>query len=71
MSRTLTHSEHRQHPPTRITTPLGFNYDERTSGSIADMLEACDLLNIHTLQHGKAPPTHKQESRQIEFMFIS
>jgi hypothetical protein len=26
----------------RITTPLGFNYDERISGSIADMLEAYD-----------------------------
>jgi hypothetical protein len=24
----------------RITTPLGFNYDSRISGSIADMIEA-------------------------------
>jgi hypothetical protein len=55
----------------RIITPLGFNYDERISGSISYMLEACDLVNIHTLQHGEAPPTHKQGSRQIDFMFIS
>jgi hypothetical protein len=46
--------------PTNITTPLGVNYDERISGSIADMLKACDLVNINTLQHGEAPPTHNQ-----------
>jgi hypothetical protein len=55
----------------RITTPLGFNYDSRISESISDMLEACDLVNIHNLQHREAPPTHKQGSRQIDFMFIS
>jgi hypothetical protein len=54
-----------------MTTPLVFNYNESISGAISDMLEACDLLNIHTLQHGEAPPTHKQESRQIDGMFIS
>jgi endonuclease/exonuclease/phosphatase (EEP) superfamily protein YafD len=51
--------------------PLGFNYDSRIIGSISDMPEACDLVNTHTLQHGKAPPTHKQGSRQIDFMFAS
>jgi hypothetical protein len=35
------------------------------------MLEACDLVNIHTLQHGEAPATHTQGSHQIDFMFIS
>jgi hypothetical protein len=35
------------------------------------MIEACDLLNIHTLQHGEAPATHKQGSQQIDFNFIS
>jgi hypothetical protein len=61
-------------PPTennRLTNPLGFNYDSRISGSIAGMLEACNLMNIHTLQHGEAPPTHKQGSQLIDFMFIS
>jgi hypothetical protein len=57
--------------PTNITTPLSFNYGERISGSIVDMLEACDLVNIHNLQHGEAPPTYKQVSRQIDVMFIS
>jgi hypothetical protein len=36
-------SSHSYRAPTvdsRITIPLGFNYDERISGSIADMLEA-------------------------------
>jgi hypothetical protein len=46
--------------PTSMTTLLGLNYDERISGSIADMLKSCDLVNIHNLQHGEAPPTHKQ-----------
>jgi hypothetical protein len=35
------------------------------------MFEACNLVNIHTLQHDEAPPTHTQGSRQIDFMFIS
>jgi hypothetical protein len=60
-------------PPTynsHITTPLGFKYDSRISGSIAAMLEACDLVNIHRLHHGVAPSTHTQGSHQIDFMFI-
>jgi hypothetical protein len=57
--------------PTNMTTPLGFNYVEIISGSIADMLEPCDLVNIHTLQHGEDPTTHKQGSRKIDFMFMS
>jgi hypothetical protein len=65
------HSSRTPAAPTHITTSLGFNYDGRISGSIANMLEACDLVNIHTLQHGEDPPTHKQGSRQIDFMFIS
>jgi hypothetical protein len=55
----------------RLTTPLGFDYDSRISGSIAVMLEACNLVNIHTLQHSEAPETNKQGSHQIYFMFIS
>jgi hypothetical protein len=35
------------------------------------MLEACDLVNIHTVQHDEAPPTHTQGPGQIDFMFIS
>jgi hypothetical protein len=49
---------HLYRPPTygsRLTTSLGFNYDSRISGSIAEIIEACDLVNIHTLQHGEAP----------------
>jgi hypothetical protein len=54
-----------------LTTPLGFNYDSRISGSIVTMLEACDLVNIHTLQHGEALKTRKQGSQQIDMRFIS
>jgi hypothetical protein len=35
------------------------------------MMEACDLVNIHTLQHGEAPATHKQGSQQIYFYLLS
>jgi hypothetical protein len=35
------------------------------------MIEACDLVNIYTLQHGEAPSTHKQGLQQIDVMFIS
>jgi hypothetical protein len=56
---------------TRMTTPLGFNYDWRISGSILGILEACSLVNIHTLQRGEAPPMHKQGAIQIDFMFLS
>jgi hypothetical protein len=55
----------------RITTHLGFNYDSCISGSIVVSLEACDLVNIHTPQHGEAAATHTQGSYQIDFMFIS
>jgi hypothetical protein len=54
----------------KITKPLGFSYDSKISGSISDMLEACDLVNIYTLQHDEVPQTDKQGSRQINFMFI-
>jgi hypothetical protein len=57
--------------PINMTTPLGFNYNEIISGSIADMIEACNLVNIHMLHHGEAPPTHKHGSRLIDVMFIS
>jgi hypothetical protein len=64
---------HLFHPPThnsRLTTPFRFNCDSRISGSITTMLEACDLVNIHTLQQGEAPATQKQGWKQIDFMFI-
>jgi hypothetical protein len=54
-----------------IPTPLGSNYDYHISGYIAVMLEACELVNIRTLQHREAPATHKQGSHEIDFMFIS
>jgi hypothetical protein len=50
---------------------MGFNYDSRISGSIAEMIEACDLVNINTLQHGEATATHTQGSQKIDFNFIS
>jgi hypothetical protein len=55
----------------RLTTPLGFDYDSRISGSITEIIEAYDLVNIHTIQHGEAPAMHKQGSQQIDFNFIS
>jgi hypothetical protein len=35
------------------------------------MMEDCDLVNMHTLQHGAAPATHKQGSQQIDFNILS
>jgi hypothetical protein len=35
------------------------------------MIEACDLVNTHTLQHGEASATHKKGSQQIDFNFLS
>jgi hypothetical protein len=35
------------------------------------MMEACGLVNIHTLQHGAAPATHKEGSQQIDVSLLS
>jgi hypothetical protein len=61
---------HLYRPPTcniHLTTPLGFNYDSRISGSIAEISEACDLVNIHTLNTWK----HQQRTHKARNKFIS
>jgi hypothetical protein len=47
----------------RLIYHLSFNYDNHINGSIAATLDTCDLVNIHTLQHGDAPTTHTQGSQ--------
>jgi hypothetical protein len=56
---------------TKVCTPLGLNYDRKIYGSIATLLEACNLVNIHKLKHGDVPATHNTGSLQIDFGFLS
>jgi hypothetical protein len=57
--------------PNRVNTPLGFNYDKHIDGSIASLVEACNLVNIHKLKHGNVPATHIAGSDQIDFGYLS
>jgi hypothetical protein len=43
---------------TKVCNPLGFNYDKNIDGSIATLVESCNLVNIHKLKHGDVPATH-------------
>jgi hypothetical protein len=65
------HVFQQQDIPTKACTPIGFNYDINIDGSIATLIEACNLVNIHKLKHGDAPATHNTGSLQIYFDFLS
>jgi hypothetical protein len=54
----------------KCCTTLGFHYDKSIDGSIASMVDACDLVNIHKLKHGNTPPTQSSMSIQIYFIFV-
>jgi hypothetical protein len=56
---------------TGIRRYLGFHYDTSINGSIASMVDACDLVNIHKHKHVHTPPTQSFESTQIYFIFMS
>jgi hypothetical protein len=55
----------------RVHTPLVFNYDRNTDGSIATLAESCNLVNIHKLKHNNVTATHNAGSDQINFAYIS
>jgi hypothetical protein len=60
-----------QYIPTKVCTPLGFNYDRNIDGSIATLIASCNLVNIHKLKHGDVPATHNARSLQNDFGFLS
>jgi hypothetical protein len=53
----------------KCCTPLGFHYDKTIDGSIASMVDAFYLVNIH--KHVNNPPTQASGSTQINFIFMS
>jgi hypothetical protein len=65
------HVFQQQDVPTKVCTPLGFNYDINIDGSIATLIEACNLVSIHKLKHGDVPATHNAGSLQLDFGFLS
>jgi hypothetical protein len=65
------HVFQQQDIPTQVCTPLGFNYDTHIDGSIASLVEYCNLINIHKLKHGDVPATHNAGSHQIDLGFLS
>jgi hypothetical protein len=65
------HVFQQQYIPTKVCTPLGFNYDRNIDGSIATLIEACNLINIHKLKCGDVPVTYNAGSLQTYFGFLS
>jgi hypothetical protein len=65
------HVFQQQDVPTKLCTPLGFNYDKNIDGSIATLVESCNLVSIHKLKHGDVPATYDAGSFQIDFVFLS
>jgi hypothetical protein len=65
------HVFQKQYIPTKVCTPIVFNYDRNTDGSIATLIESCNLVHIHKLKHGDVPATHNAGSLQIDFGFLS
>jgi hypothetical protein len=55
----------------KVCIPLGFKYDRNIYGSIATLIEACNLVNIYKLKYGDVPATHNGVSLQIDFDFLS
>jgi hypothetical protein len=47
-----THVFREQEYDGKCFTPLVFHYDNSIDGSIASVLESCDVVNIHKLKHG-------------------
>jgi hypothetical protein len=52
-------------------TLLGLHYDKTIYGSIASMVDVCDLVNTHKHTHVNTPPTQASGSTQIDFIFVS
>jgi hypothetical protein len=56
---------------TKVCNPIGFKYDINIDGSIATLIEACNLFNIHKLKHDDVPATHNAGYLKIDFGFLS
>jgi hypothetical protein len=50
----------------KCDTHLGFRYDKSIDGSIASMVDSCDLVNIHIHKHFDTPPTQSSGSTASE-----
>jgi hypothetical protein len=55
----------------KCCTPLGFHYNTSIDGSIASMVDAWDMVNIHKHKNFGTPPTQSSGSTQIYFIFLS
>jgi hypothetical protein len=55
----------------KVCTPMGFHYDKNIDGYKANLVETCNLVNIHKLKYQNVPPTQSSGSTQIDFIFIS
>jgi hypothetical protein len=55
----------------KCCTPLSFHYKKTIDGSIASMVDDCDLVNIHKHTHVHTPPTQTSGSTQINFIVMS
>jgi hypothetical protein len=56
------HVFHEQEYDGKCCTPLGFHYNETINGSIALMVDACEMVNIHKHTHVHNPPTQTSGS---------
>jgi hypothetical protein len=65
------HVFQQQDIPTKVCTALGFNYNKNIDGSIATLIESCNLVNIHKLKHGDVPATNNAGSLKNDFGFLS
>jgi hypothetical protein len=54
----------------KCCTPLGFHYDKTIDGSIASMVEACDVVNIQKHKDVNTLTTQTSRSTQIYFIFM-
>jgi hypothetical protein len=56
------HVFQQQDIPTKVCTPLGFNYYKNIDGSIATLVMSCNQVNIHNIKHVDVPATHNAGS---------
>jgi hypothetical protein len=55
----------------KCCTTLGFHYEKTIDVSIATIVDACDLVNIHKHKHVHMSATQTSGSTQIDFIFMS
>jgi hypothetical protein len=55
----------------KCCTSLGLHYDKTIDGSIASMVDTCDLVNTQKHKHVNTPPTQASGLTQIDLIFMS